>query len=72
MSNMRLKKPEELKELLAKKKGWLTQGEIAAGTGLGINTVFRIFSGRPARASTIKKLAAAVEREPMSIAEFVN
>lgn len=69
---MKLKNPDELKEMLAKKKGWLTQVDIARGTGLGINTVFRILNGAPARASTIKKLADAAKVAPMSIAEFVN
>lgn len=67
---MKLKKPDELKVLLAKKHGWLTLEEIAKGTELGVNTVHRVFSGRPARAVTIKRLAEAADREPMSIAEF--
>lgn len=68
---MKIKKPDELKSVLAKKHGWLTQEEIAAGTGLSLRTVTRIMNGNAVRATTIKKLAEAAEREPMSIAEFV-
>ena len=68
---MKLKSPEGLKELLAVKKGWLTQVDIANGANLGVNTVFRVFNGEPARPSTIKKLADAAKVPPMSIAEFV-
>jgi hypothetical protein len=69
---MKLKSPDDLKELLAVKKGWLTNLDIATGASLGINTVFRVFNGEPARASTIKKLADAAKVAPMTIAEFIQ
>jgi transcriptional regulator with XRE-family HTH domain len=69
---MRLKKPEEIKQLLAKKYGWLTHDDIAVGTRVSRNTISKALRGESIRQKTVKALAEALEREPMSIAEFVN
>ena len=71
---MKLKKPEEVKQLLARKHGWLTHKEIAAGIQVSSNTInghatcVHCHRSRPA---TVHVLARAVDKEPMSIAEFV-
>ena len=69
---MRLKKPEEVKQTFAKKYGWLRNCDIAKGVAVSSNTINKALRGESIRQGTIKKLAAAVDREPMSIAEFVN
>lgn len=68
---MKLKKPEEVKQLLARKHGWLTHKEIAAGIQVSSNTINRAMRGDSVRPATVHVLARAVDKEPMSIAEFV-
>lgn len=68
---MKLKKPEEVKRELAKRHGWLTNKEIAQGmTGISQNTVNRAMRGQPVQAATVRSIAAALDTDPMSIAEF--
>lgn len=69
---MKLKKPDEVKTLLAKKHGWLTHKEIARGVSISSNTINRAMRGDSVRPATVHALATALGREPMSIAEFVQ
>jgi DNA-binding Xre family transcriptional regulator len=69
---MKLKKPEEVKKMLAKRHNWLTHKEIAQGVQIAENTVNRAMRGDAVRAQTVRALATALEVEPISIAEFVN
>lgn len=69
---MKLKEPKQVRALLAKKKQWLTIGEIADGLKMHRNTVSKFLKGQPIDAATARGIAEAVGVDVMSIAEFVN
>jgi len=69
---MKLKQPKQVRTLLAKKKQWLTIGEIAIGLNLHRNTISKSLKGQPIDAATARSIAEAIDEDVMSIAEFVN
>lgn len=69
---MKLINPMEIRKLYADKCNWLTLTEISNGTNVAIGSVSNALNGKPVRPSTIKALAAPLEKRPTEIAEFVN
>lgn len=53
------------------KKGWLTNREIANGLKLHVNTISRALTGKSIDAATVRRVAEAIGKEPLEIAEFV-
>lgn len=69
---MKLKNPMEVRQLYADELNWLTLTEISKGTNVAIGSISNALNGKPVRPSTIKALAAALNKRPTEIAEFVN
>jgi predicted transcriptional regulator len=68
---MRIKNAFALRSQLARQKQWLTTAEIAAGLGMHRNTVQHMLRLRPVSAATVRRVAEAIGKEPLEIAEFV-
>jgi transcriptional regulator with XRE-family HTH domain len=47
-----------------RRRRFLTQGELAERSGVGVATIARIEAGRGARPPTLRKLAATLHLEP--------
>ena len=47
-----------------RRRRFLTQGELAERSGVGVATIARIEAGQGARLSTLRKLATALHLEP--------
>jgi DNA-binding NarL/FixJ family response regulator len=69
---MKLKSPDEVRQLLAERKGWLTNKEIAEGINISENTMSAVLRGMPAKADTVRAIAGAAGVSVMEIATFVK
>lgn len=69
---MKIKNSQQLRQLLARQKQWLTTAEIAAGLQMHRNTVHHLLRQRPVSAATVRRVAVAVGKDPLEIAEFVT
>jgi DNA-binding CsgD family transcriptional regulator len=70
--NMKLKNPDEVRQLLAEQRGWLTNKEIAEGIKVSENTMSAVLRGMPAKAGTVRAIAEAAGVSAMEIATFVK
>jgi transcriptional regulator with XRE-family HTH domain len=69
---MQLKNPDEVRQMLAERKGWYTMEEIAEGIDVSMNTISTALRGMPMRIGTVRKIADPLGVQPTEIATFVK
>jgi hypothetical protein len=69
---MQLKNPDEVRQMLAERMGWLTIEEVADGLDVSWNTVSTALRGMPMRVGTVRKMAEAAGVQPTDIATFTK